>query len=211
MLLVVLAVLLMSSTGDCSPSGKAVAPERIEPPACTAPVLPDSLALVLAGDDLHPVLGVPVERETTRRDYDRDDYSYPASIEARIVESQGGVFSPYSLRCFGSTAETDIDHIVAAVEAHESGMWDAAEAEKEAFARDLANLTLAAPELNRREKSDKDPGEWMPENNRCWYVGKYVEIKRKYGLSMDQAEADAVLAVYETCDSFDIMKPSCAN
>lgn len=210
MLLFALAVLLMSSTGDCSPSGKVIAPERMEPPERLEPVLPDSLTLVLAGDDLHPVLGVPIEPEATREDYDRDDYSFPPSIEARIVESQGGVFSPYSMRCFDSTAETDIEHIVAAVEAHESGMWDATEAEKEAFARDLANLTLASPELNRI-KSGKDPGEWMPENNRCWYVGKFVDIKRKYGLSMDQAEADAVLAVYASCSSFDMVKPSCAN
>ena len=202
---VFLAVLLMSSVGGCSPSDKAVAPERMEP------ALPDTLTLGLAGDAPPPDLDIPIEPEATREGYDRDDYSYPPSIEARIVENQGGVFSPYSLRCFDSTAETDIEHIVAAVEAHESGMWDATEDEKETFARDLANLTLAAPELNRREKSDKDPGEWMPENNRCWYVGKYVEIKRKYGLSMDQTEADAVLAVYETCDSFDMMKPTCAD
>ena len=201
----VLAILLMSLTGNCSPSDKVVAPEHMDP------ALPDSLTPGPAGDAPPPDLDIPIEPEAAREGYDRDDYYYPPSIEARIVESQGGVFSPYSLRCFDSTAETDIEHIVAAVEAHESGMWDAPEDEKDAFARDLANLTLAAPELNRIEKSDKDPGEWMPENNRCWYVGTYVEIKRKYGLSMDQAEADSVLAVYASCDSFDMVKPSCAN
>lgn len=177
----------------------------------SAPVLPDSLTLGQAGAALHPVLDIPIEREAPRDGYDRGDYYYPPSVEPRIVESQGGVFSPYSLRCFDSIDKTDIEHIVAAVEAHESGMWDATEDEKDAFAQDLANLTLAAPDLNRREKSDKDPSEWMPENNRCWYVGKYVEIKRKYGLSMDQAEADSVLAVYASCSTFDTVKTSCAN
>ena len=204
MRVVVLAILLMSSMGNCSPSDKAVAPEHMEP------ALPDSLTPGPAGDAPPLDLDVPIEPEAAREGYDRDDYGYPSTIEDRIVESQGGVFSPYSMRCFGSTAETDIEHIVAAVEAHESGMWDATEDEKDAFARDLANLTLASPELNSK-KSGKDPSEWMPENNRCWYVGKYVEIKRKYGLSMDQAEADSVLAVYATCDSFDMVKPSCAN
>ena len=80
---------------------------------------------------------------------------------------------------------------------------------KRAFARDLDNLTLAAPTLNRNEKSDKDPTDWIPENNRCWYVGKYVEIKRKYGLSMDQSEANAILEIYEDCASFDMVIPEC--
>lgn len=42
-------------------------------------------------------------------------------------------------------------------------------------------------------------------------MGRYVEIKRKYGLSMDRAEADSVLAVYEMCDSFDMVKPTCGE
>ena len=32
---------------------------------------------------------------------------------------------------------------------------------------------------------------WLPEKNRCWYVAKYIEIKKKYGLTMDSAEAAA--------------------
>ncbi|MDE2848185.1 MAG: DUF1524 domain-containing protein [Gemmatimonadota bacterium] len=178
-------------------------PERLEV------VLPDSLQLVIVDDDIHPVLGIRIERETTRRDYDRDDYDYPASIEQRIIDNQGGHFSPYSLRCFDDLTETDIEHIVAAAEAHESGMWQATDADRRTFARDLDNLTTAAPALNRHQKSDKDPAEWMPENNRCWYVGVYVEVKKKYGLSMDQAEADSVLAVWESCNSFDLVKPRC--
>jgi hypothetical protein len=143
----------------------------------------------------HAVLGVRIEPEPSRIGYERRDYYYPPPIEGRIVTAQGGVFSPYSIRCFRTIRDTDIEHIVAA-EAHDSGAM---------------TWTLAAPELNRQQKSDRDPAEWMPEHNRCWYVGKYVEIKRKYGLSMDRAEADSVLAVYEMCDSFDMVKPTCGK
>ena len=48
--------------------------------------------------------------------------------------------------------QTDIEHIVAASEAHDSG---------------LRNLTLAAPQVNRHQKSSKDAAEWLPERNRC--------------------------------------------
>ena len=38
------------------------------------------------------------------------------------------------------------------------------------------NTTLAAPRLNRFQKVEKDPAEWLPEKNRSWYVAKYIEI-----------------------------------
>ena len=48
-----------------------------------------------------------------------------------------------------STRDTDIEHIVARSEAHDSGLCAASAAVKAAFARDLLNLTLASPRLNR--------------------------------------------------------------
>ena len=89
-------------------------------------------------------------------------------------------------------------------------MYAKTEEERGEYATDLDNLTLAAPGLNRHQKSDKDPAEWMPDNNRCWYAGKWVEIKKKYGLTMDQAEADSISAVYEACASFAMVPPVCA-
>ena len=44
--------------------------------------------------------------------------------------------------------------------------------------------------------------EWLPELNRCWYVNRVVAVKRRYGLSMDAREAEAALAVLESCPSF---------
>lgn len=155
------------------------------------------------------VHGIGVAPENRITPYDRDDYAYPQSIELQIIARQGGIYSPYSLRCFTDRGETDIEHIVATSEAHESGLSRRTDAERKKFGNDLDNLTLAAPRLNRYQKVAKDPAEWLPDNNRCWYVAKYIEIKKKYGLTMDRAEANSVLAVYESCSSFDMIVPSC--
>lgn len=159
---------------------------------------------------IHPLLGVRIAAEVDDDSYDRNDYKSSNHLEADIVNQQGGLFSPYSLECLDSASETDIEHIVAAAEAHASGMHARTKEERGEFAGDLDNLTLATPSLNRYQKSDKDPAEWMPDNNRCWYVGKWVEIKRKYNLTMDQAEADSISAVYRDCASFDMIQPVCA-
>ena len=71
----------------------------------------------------------------------------------------GAVYGPYTATCFASTTETDLEHIVAASEAHDSGLCARNAATKAQFARDLRNLTLASPRVNRHEKSGRDAAE----------------------------------------------------
>ena len=149
----------------------------------------DNALVGITGDGF---LGLRVEPERRCSKYDRRDYHYPASIEQKIVNRQGGIFGPYEMREFGSIRETDIEHIVAAAEAHDSGMCARSRDERKAFARDLDNLTLASPKVNRWQKSDRDAAEWMPEYSRCWYIARIMEVKDKWDLSVDAGERDAL-------------------
>ncbi len=134
--------------------------------------------------------------------YSARDYRYPPSVEPRIVVKQGGkIYSPYTGRYFGSISETDIEHIVARSEAHDSGLCAAKRRTRRRFARDLLNLTLASPSLNRHQKSDRDAAEWMPEKNRCWFAARVVAVRRKYGLTIDRHEAGALERVLSACGS----------
>ena len=92
--------------------------------------------------------GIKVAPEHRCAPYDRTDYRYSQSLEQRIVASLGKVYGPYTGRCFGSTRETDIEHMVATSEAHDSGLCAASAGAKAAFASDLRNLTLAGPTVN---------------------------------------------------------------
>ena len=146
--------------------------------------------------------GLEVAPETRCSPYERaKDYPYYSrTIERRIVEHHGfGMASPYSGTEFGSLRESDIEHIVATSEAHDSGLCGRNRVIRRAFARDLDNLTLAAPRLNRNEKSNKDAAEWMPSMNRCWFAETIVAVKLKYGLTVDRTEANALEAVLEDC------------
>lgn len=155
-------------------------------------------------------LRITVAAENRCSPYDPNDYSYSQSVEAQIVAQQGGrIYSPYSGRCFANTGETDIEHIVARSEAHDSGLCAADNATRRAFANDLLNLTLASPGLNRHEKGAKDLGEWLPALNQCWYVNQVLLVKRKYGLSMDQTEASRARQVMDACASFEMQFTGC--
>ncbi|NMR27448.1 hypothetical protein HH219_18220 [Pseudoalteromonas sp. NEC-BIFX-2020_015] len=103
---------------------------------------------------------------------------------------------------------TDIEHIVAASEGHDSGLCNADENKRIQFATDLLNLTLAAPKINRCSTGGKcgfDPSEWLPEKNKCWFANRIVEIKTKYELSVDREEANTLEAVLSKCDSFEMI------
>lgn len=117
------------------------------------------------------------------------------------MRQPGAVYGPYTGTCFGSTRETDIEHIVAAREAHDSGLCAANQATRAQFARDLRNLTLASPQVNRHQKSGKDAGEWLPTRNQCWFVGRVLEVKRAYGLTVDRREAAALERVLSRCSN----------
>ncbi len=146
--------------------------------------------------------GLIVAPERRCSPYDRKrDYLYPPSIEHEIVRRLGAVYGPYTGTCFTSRFETDIEHMMATSEAHDSGLCAADRATRARFATDLRNLTLASPGVNRHQKSGKDAAEWLPRRNRCWFAARVVEVRRAYGLTVDRREADALERVLAGCES----------
>lgn len=138
--------------------------------------------------------------------YDSGDYSYSRTLEAKIVEEMGGIiYGPYTGTTFASTSETDIEHIVARSEAHDSGLCAVDVTKRKEFAGDLLNLTLASPSVNRHQKGAKDVAEWLPTLNECWFADRVVKVRKKYELTTDQAEVDALTAVLSDCDSTDMI------
>ena len=181
------------------------------PPVATATPVPTSTPTATPMPTDAPTLapaqpsglwrGITVAPEHRCSDYDPDDYRYSPSVEPRIVDAQGGVYGPYSGNWLKGIRDTDIEHIVARSEAHGSGLCAADPDTRDEFASDLLNFTLASPSVNRHQKSDKDVAEWLPDMNQCWYVDRVIQVRLEYGLTIDQAEADAIDTVLATCDS----------
>lgn len=163
------------------------------------------LSLNCTAADQQTWRGLVIEPENRCTSYDKSEqYPYPQSVEDEIVEKMGGVvYGPYTGRYFDNDRETDIEHIVAASEGHDSGLCAASASKRMQFATDQLNLTLAAPDVNRCGTGGKcglDPAEWMPNRNKCWFANRIVQVKTKYELTVDQAEADALDAVLSTCN-----------
>ena len=94
-------------------------------------------------------------------------------------------------------------------EAHDSGLCAADADTRKRFARDLLNLTLAAPRVNRNQKRDHDAAGWLPPENKYWFASRAVEVRRKYGLTIDRREADALERVLSACSSTEMVVAEC--
>ena len=148
--------------------------------------------------------GLRVCEEQPRDGYDRDAFGQGYStLEDDIIaalpptmKAGGQVYTPYSCIAFditaAGTAATDIEHIVALAEAHDSRIADG---RRRDIASDLDNLTIADPTVNRSEKSDRDAAEWMPARHGAWFAERVIAVKLEYGLSVDPAERDALAAL----------------
>ena len=165
-------------------------------------------ASVVAGDTMW--MGLVVAPENRCAPYDRADYRYSPSVEDKIIAALGDVFSPYTCARFNSKRESEIEHMVAVSEAHDSGLCAADRRTRRRFASELRNLTLAAPTVNRR-KGAKDAAEWLPETNRCWFAGRVVEVRQAYALTIDAREAAALEAVLSNCSAADVREAFCST
>lgn len=104
-------------------------------------------------------------------------------------------------RTFTSSRSLDVDHLVALKEAWGSGAYAWSPSRREAYANDLGyewSLRAVSASSNR-SKSDRDPAEWLPMRAvHCEYVSRWMMVKYRWTLSVDQRERTAILKVLDT-------------
>ena len=188
------------TTNNCSASVQVdVSEPQVEPPVVEPPV-----ETLTCSADAETWRGLQVCDERPRDGYDRDAFGTGySSLEDEIIaalpptmKANEQVYTPYSCLAFditaAGTAATDIEHIVALAETHDSGIADD---RRRDIASDLDNLTIADPTVNRSQKSDRDAAEWMPARHGAWFAEQVIQVKLEYGLSIDPAERDALEAL----------------
>ena len=122
----------------------------------------------------------------------RDSVSKPQVDSYRCYVVAGDWVSPYDGAKLGDRGDVDIDHVVALKEAWDSGAWAWSESQRKAYANDMTDsrTLIAVTDRVNVSKSDKDPSNWMPPLRSYWctYLGDWISVKARWGLSMDQSE-----------------------
>jgi len=122
----------------------------------------------------------------------RDSISKPQVDPYRCYVVAGDWFSKYDGKTLSDRSDVDIDHVVALKEAWDSGAWSWSESQRKAYANDLTDSRslIAVSDRVNMSKGDKDPSNWMPPLKSYWctYLGDWISVKARWGLSMDQSE-----------------------
>jgi hypothetical protein len=101
-----------------------------------------------------------------------------------------------------TSAEVQIDHVVALSNAWQTGAQQLSYDQRVALANDPLEL-LAVDGPANQNKGDGDAATWLPPNKpfRCQYVSRQISVKAKYGLWVTSAERDAIASILPACKS----------
>ncbi|MGI5221105.1 HNH endonuclease family protein [Nocardia sp. CA-290969] len=114
-----------------------------------------------------------------------------------VLDAKTGKLKPYKF--ITDPAGVDAEHIVPLAEAWRSGAKDLDTDTRRRIANDAQNLIASDPSANR-SKGDQDPADYLPPGTfRCGYISHYVQVKLKYGLSVDQDEQTALRTAVDDC------------
>lgn len=133
------------------------------------------------------------------------------SVNDKCQVTRGMLNDPYTgkiikfVRGGGTSADVQIDHVVALGDAWQKGAQQLSGKEREQLANDPLEL-LAVDGPANQQKSDGDAATWLPSNKpfRCQYVARQIAVKQKYKLWVTPAEKDAMNRVLATCPGQDL-------
>ena len=128
---------------------------------------------------------------------------YERADECRVAS--GDWVGAYTGERFSDPGDLDVDHMVPLANAHRSGAWQWDDARRREYANYLArgNHLIAVKASANRAKSDKGPEDWMPprQEYHCQYAADWVDIKRRWGLTVTAREAAALGEMLAGCDA----------
>ena len=141
----------------------------------------------------------------TRNDILQRDLEEYVTRDACVVVT-GTLISPYTgdsidfERGIDTSAEVQIDHVVALANAWQTGAVALTKAERTALANDPLNL-FAVDGASNSQKGAGDAATWLPSSKafRCVYVEHQVAVKAKYELWVTKAEKAAMSRILEDC------------
>lgn len=137
-----------------------------------------------------------LQRDLTAKIIDEDD----------CTVLSGSLLGPYTgdhiefVRGRDSSADVQIDHVVALSDAWQKGAQQLNEEDRLLFANDSLNL-LAVDGPANQQKGDSDAASWLPSNKnyRCRYVARQIAVKQKYELWVTEAEKATMKRILNGC------------
>lgn len=138
-----------------------------------------------------------LRRDLTELDEDGDGCTILSGV---LEDPYSGELIEFT-RGVDTSAAVQIDHVVALMNAWETGAQQLPQERREALANDPLNLQATAGSLNQ-SKGAGDAATWLPprKSYRCEYVTRQVQVKTEYELWVTEAERNAIAGILSSCE-----------
>ncbi len=115
--------------------------------------------------------------------------------------TSGTWFDPYTARTYTDPSDIDTDHVVPLANAWRSGASSWNDEQRERYAND-PDVLLSVEDNANQAKGDKGPEAWKPPNEEEWcdYAERWIQIKAKYALSVNEQEKATLEQMLDTCE-----------
>ena len=146
------------------------------------------------------------DRQNTRHEVLIEESLIPVKYKTdkkRIVKT-GLWWCPYTGEYYTNATALDIDHVIPLKEAWRSGADRWKKEKRRAFANSLKNSDhlIAVSKRANRQKSDRDPADWLPAN-KPWitnYLVIWTRIKKEWKLEIDPRERRVIIKYIPAID-----------
>jgi hypothetical protein len=220
------AIVVLVLLGGLALVGGVLANDRISPLySSSAPVPIDAQGPPLplgAAAARQTLTELKVAGHGSKKPYDRDRFPHwigqGASCDTRGVVrirdgddvrtgdrcrvKSGTWKSFYDGQTLNDVGDVQVDHVVPLSNAWRSGASTWREPRRRAFANDLADPELiAVSESSNNAKRDQSVEDWPPPKRgaRCWYARAWIQVKRRWGLTVTAPEKAALRRMLTTC------------
>lgn len=190
-----------SSTSTLSPSPGPVAAAEVDRLSVAAPraaSAPYRRAAFGDGWEYDPTTGC-----NTRERVLIQESLTPPTLAGRCHPARGSWRSSYDGVTTTDPRDLEIDHLVSLADAWRSGAATWSGAQRAAYANDLAdpNTLAAVTSHTNQSKSDGTPDQWLPPDRSTWctYVSDWVEVKRRWHLTVTPSEKSTLVRVLSGC------------
>lgn len=130
----------------------------------------------------------------------------PVTVGSACSLSGGRWFSYYDRVSWTNTADVDIDHMVPLAEAWDSGARTWTSTERRDYANDLGDYRslVGVTDNVNQSKGDQDPSTWMPQYDKCRYLGEWIAVKHRWRLTIDSTEKSSLQSLASSCSNVTI-------
>ncbi|MDO5034631.1 MAG: HNH endonuclease family protein [Actinomycetaceae bacterium] len=151
--------------------------------------------------------GCDTRNDILARDIDKAIFRGPCIVDAGILSDPFSGQTIYFERGEKTSPLVQIDHVVPLSNAWYAGAWQWDLATRERFANDPQNL-LAVSGAANQDKGNLSADQWLPENKdyHCAYVARQIHVKATWGLSVTEAERQAMIDVLADCPVVEVPK-----